>query len=60
MIKVSLCYSNKSGQEFASCGLSDIELDASLLDNPTALRDKIAVSYQLCEEMVNAHSVWPL
>ncbi|MFI5458967.1 MAG: hypothetical protein ACHRXM_26360 [Isosphaerales bacterium] len=54
MIRVSVCYSNKSGQEFASCGLSDIEIDHSMLDNPTALRDKIAATYDLCEQMVNA------
>lgn len=54
MIKFSVCYSNKAGMEFASCGLSDIELDHSMLDNPTALRDKIATIYELCEQMVNA------
>jgi hypothetical protein len=54
MIRVSVCYSNKQGSEFASCGLSDIEIDHAMLDNPTALRDKIAASYQVCEAMVNA------
>jgi hypothetical protein len=54
MIRFSVCYSNKSGQEFASCGLSEIELDHAMLDNPTALRDKIAGAYQVCEDMVNA------
>jgi hypothetical protein len=54
MIKVSVCYSNKSGQEFASCGLSDIELDHALLDDPTALRDRVAAAYQVCEDMVHA------
>jgi hypothetical protein len=54
MIKVSLCYSNKSGSEFASCSINDVDLPDAMLDAPSDLAEAIKIVYQRCVDAVNA------
>jgi hypothetical protein len=52
MITISVCYSNRSGQEFASCTLGGVELGAELLDQPAVLAAAIQRAYDRCREAV--------
>jgi hypothetical protein len=52
MIKVSVCYSDKSGSEFASCSVSDLEFHVAILDDPAAFRDQVRVAYDRCVDAV--------
>jgi hypothetical protein len=53
MIKVSVCYSRKERDEFASCSIGEIELDASILDDATAFRDRVKTAYEKCVDAVD-------
>jgi hypothetical protein len=54
MLTISVCYSNRSGQEFASCTLGGVELGAELLDQPAVLASAIRRAYDRCREAVDA------
>jgi hypothetical protein len=54
MITVGVCYSNRVGQEFASCTLGGVELGAELLDQPAVLAIAIRRAYDRCREAVDA------
>jgi hypothetical protein len=53
MITVSVCYSNRSGQEFASCTLGGVELGAEILESPEVLAAAIRRAYDRCREAVD-------
>jgi hypothetical protein len=53
VITISVCYSNRSGQEFASCTLGGVELGAELLDQPAVLALAIQRAYDRCREAVD-------
>ena len=53
MIKVSVCYSRKERDEFASCSIGEIELDASILDDAIAFRDSVKTAYEKCVDAVD-------
>ena len=53
MITISVCYSNRAGQEFASCTLGGVELGAELLDQPAVLALAIQRAYDRCREAVD-------
>jgi hypothetical protein len=53
MITVSVCYSNRVGQEFASCTLGGVELGAEILDAPEALATAIRRAYDRCRDAVD-------
>ncbi|MFI5458977.1 MAG: hypothetical protein ACHRXM_26410 [Isosphaerales bacterium] len=53
MLTVSVCYSNRSGQEFASCTLGGVELGPELLDQPAVLAAAIKTAYARCVDAVN-------
>jgi hypothetical protein len=54
MLTVSVCYSNRSGQEFASCTLGGVELDSALLDQPVVFTAAVKRAYDRCVDAVNA------
>jgi hypothetical protein len=54
MLTVSVCYSNRAGQEFASCTLGGVELGIELLDQPAVLAAAIRRAYDRCHEAVDA------
>jgi hypothetical protein len=52
MLTVSVCYSSRSGPDFASCTLGGVELGAELLDQPAVLAAAIRKAYDRCREAV--------
>jgi hypothetical protein len=56
-IKVSVCYNRRDGSEFASASIADVELDASLLDQPTIFALAVKTAYQRCREAVDTQLI---
>jgi hypothetical protein len=52
MIRVSVCYSDKSGSEFASCSIDGLEFHVAILDDPAAFRDQVRTAYDRCVDVV--------
>jgi len=52
MIKVSVCYSSKSGSDFASCSIDGLEFHVAILDDPSAFRDQVRIAYERCVDVV--------
>jgi hypothetical protein len=52
MIKVSVCYSSRSGGEFASCTIADLELHAGILENGDVFRAAVQTAYDRCVDVV--------
>jgi hypothetical protein len=53
MLKIAVCYSRKESAEFASCSIGDLELDAALLDQPTAFTAAVRRAYDRAVECVD-------
>jgi hypothetical protein len=54
MIKVSVCYSNKHGSEFASCSVADMEFHPVILDDPHGFTNEVLKAYHRCQSAVEA------